>query len=373
MFINQTINHLKIISFLKSFISLSLLIVVVYGCNTGEESFLSKETAQGEWLIQAAHLDNGFYRPITRQLTFKGDSVHLKNLSSENKISYKLEFRQDSLVFDTLVFPIRRYRVNGDKLYFGKWLAHRTMPSDPVDIFSFKKLLLSSYWKNEKGVFHFEKDYKVKYMPKDTDTHLTHCFELVSYEDKVFLLKKGNQLACDRDFQFIEQVLSVSENQIEVFGFVDGDYKKITYNTTAKPQKSVDPVSFQLCNPYINKNYPVDRYYGKGTEYNGGLYHIRKIFAKTYKAPEGSEESGIFQVRFVVNCEGKAGMFEKQAFDYDYNPKEFSDTISNQIFEITKSLQDWFPGRNQRNNEVMDTYIYISFRIKDGKIIRIYP
>ncbi len=352
---------------------LSLVIAVINGCNTGEESFLSKETAHGEWLIQAAHLDNGFYRPITRELSFREDSLHLKSLSVESKTSYKLEFIQDSLLFDTLAFPIRRYRVNGDKLYFGKWLAHRTIPSDPVDTFKFRELLLSSYWENEKGVFYFGKDYKIKYIPKGTDTYLMHCFELISYGDKVFLLKKGNQLACDGDFQFIEQILSVSENQIEAFGFVDGDFKKITYNAVPKPQKSVDPVSFQLCNPYINKNYPVDRYYGKGTEYNGGLYHIRKIFTEAYKVPEGSKESGIFQVRFVVNCKGKAGMFEKQAFDYDYNLKEFSDTISNQIFEITKGLQDWIPGRNQRTNKVMDTYIYISFRIKDGKIIRIYP
>ncbi|WP_299314934.1 hypothetical protein [uncultured Aquimarina sp.] len=156
------------------------------------------------------------------------------------------------------------------------------------------------------------------------------------------------------------------------FGFVDGTFKNIHYQTV-EIQGDVKPVTFQLCNAYININNLSDRYYYKGTTYNGGLYHIRKIFDRQYKAPKNSEEFGIFQVRFVVNCEGKAGIFDHQAFDYDYNLKEFSTEITDQIFEIAKGLQNWIPGRHSKTDQIIDTYKYLSFRIKDGKIIRIYP
>ncbi|MDY8137772.1 hypothetical protein [Aquimarina sp. 2201CG5-10] len=351
-----------------------LTIVNLTSCTIKNEPSFTRENVKGEWLVQAVHMDKDFYRPNSIIMEFNGDTVYYKNIKNEELLGKnKLEFSIDSIGIDSMRLPINKFSVDKNKLQFIKSIAYRLRPRQPLDIKKTKSILSSGYWQNEKGAFRFyEKDQTFEFTPVNSDEYSTHCFELVTYKGHVFLLKKGNRLSCQRDFQFIEEIISVTSDEIETFGFVDGDFKKVKYKPTSKVPES-RPMDFQLCNPYINKNYPRDRYYYQGTEYKGGLYHIRKIFNEKYDPPQDSKESGIYQVRFVVNCEGKAGMFEQQAFDYDYNLKEFSPKISNQIYEITKSLQDWNPGRNSKSNQVIDTYIYLSFRIKDGKIIRIYP
>ncbi|MFD2565467.1 hypothetical protein [Aquimarina rubra] len=319
-------------------------------------------------------MDKDYYKPNTVIMEFIGDSLYYKNLDEERQLAKrKLTYSKDSIAIDTVQIPINKFKIDNDRLQFINSIAHKIVPTDSININSVRDALFSQKWETDQGVFIFEKKGdRLKFIPKKIKGYNRYCFEILSYKNTAFLLKKGNQIACNRDYQFIEQIISVSEKEIVTFGFVDGVFKNIVYKASKVPE-NLKPAVFQLCNQYINKNNPRDRYYYHGTEYNGGLYHIRKIVDQQYNAPEGSKESGIFQVRFVVNCEGKAGMFEHQAFDYDYKLKKFSEAIGNQILEIVKGMQDWIPGRHPKTDQIIDTYIYLSFRIKDGKIIRIYP
>ncbi len=343
-------------------------------CSRDHNLSFNKENVQGEWLVQAIHMDKNYYKPNAFIMEFDGDSLYYKNMDEEKFLAKrKLTFSKDSLKIDTVQLPINKFKVVDNNLHFIRSRASKIISTDSLDVKEVKSILLSNPWKTNKGVFIFENEGdKMRFIPSEKEVYKKYCYEIRSYKGAVFLLKKGNQIACDRDYQFIEQIISVSDNKMITFGFENGTFKRIIY-TNAEVSETAIATKFQLCDLYLNKNNPRDRYYYHGTEYNGGLYHIRKIINQKYKVPENSKESGIFQVRFVVNCEGKAGFFEHQAFDYDYKLKTFSSTISDQIFDITKGLQDWIPGVHPKSNQVIDTYIYLSFRIKDGKIIRIYP
>jgi len=353
------------------FLSIACLSI---SCSRDRTPSFNKESVQGEWLMQAVYMDKDYYKPNTYIVNFSEDSLFYKNIDQEEIVGKrKLKYAKDSIHIDTTRLPIHKFKVSGDQLRFVRSIAHKIIPADPISIAKARDALVSKAWETEKGILIFDgTTNKVKFVEKETKTYRSFCFEMQSYKNAVFLHKKGNQIDCNRDVQFIEQIISISEEEIITFGFVDGVFKNSIYKASKEPE-AIRPVSFQLCNQYIHKNNPRDRYYYHGTEYNGGLYHIRKIVDQHYKAPEKSIESGIFQVRFVVNCEGKAGMFEYQAFDFDYNLKNFSEAISTQIFDITKRLQDWIPGVHPKTNQFIDTYVYLSFRIKDGKIIRIYP
>ena len=343
-------------------------------CSRDDNPSFNKESVRGEWLVQAIHMDKNYYKPNTFFMEFSDDSLYYKNMDEEKALGKrKLTFSKDSLKIDTVQFPIRKFKVIDNNLHFIKSIASKIISTESLDIKKVKNILWSHPWKTNKGVFVFENEGgKMKFIPSQKEGYNKYCYEIRSYKDAVFLLKKGNQISCDRDYQFIEQIISISDEKIVTFGFEDDTFKRIIYQNTEIPETTT-ATEFQLCNLYLNKNNPRDRYYYHGTEYNGGLYHIRKIINEKYKVPENSKESGIFQVRFVVNCEGKAGLFEYQAFDYDYKLKTFSSAISDQIFDITKGLQDWIPGVHPKTNQAIDTYIYLSFRIKDGKITRIYP
>jgi len=348
----------------------SVLSYIWIGCTHPKNESFNQENAQGEWLVQAMHMDKDYYKPNTAIMEFRGDSLYYKNINTEKILAKRrLIYTNDSLTIDTIPIPMNKIKIVGDNLQFVKSLAHKVLNTTSID----ETLLLTNPWKTDQGIFVFEKEENIlKFISNGTTKYHKFCYEILTYNQAVFLHKKGNQLECDRDFQFIEQVVSISNDQMVTFGFRDGTFKNRVYQSI-QTTEDITPVSFQLCNPYLNKNNPADRYYYKGTEYNGGLYHIRKIVNQQYKVPQNSNESGIFQVRFVVNCEGKAGMFEHQAFTYDYELSNFSEEIKQQLLQITRSLQDWIPGRHPHTNQPIDTYIYVSFRIKNGKIIRIYP
>lgn len=359
------------------YLLVGIFVIGLHSCKQKETSSIDENLVQGTWIGGAFKHDKDFYIPSNYVLEFKKDTLYFKNLKGTKSFKNGIQLSKDSITLDTTSYPIRKFYIKNDQLSFlDKIEAHRLIETKTINVQEFEDFLLSKDWQinNESGIFRFSKEEKrLQFINTNSNEYHTYCYEFITFQNALFLIKKGNQLACNQNYQFWEQVLSYDENNIYTFGFRDGGFKKIQYTSVRRSETEIKPVSFQLCNQYINKNFPGDRYYYQGTSYNGGLYHIRKIFKENYKVPDGSTESGIFQVRFVVNCEGKAGMYETQAFDTNYQHKEFSAEVANQIFEITKNLQDWIPGRKPKSDKAIDTYIYLSFRIKNGKIIRIYP
>ncbi|WP_438422502.1 hypothetical protein [Aquimarina macrocephali] len=359
------------------YLLLGIFIIGLNSCKQKEILPIDENSIQGTWIGGAFKYDRDFYLPSNYVLEFKKDTLHFKKLSGTIFFKNSIQFSKDSITLDTTSYPVRKFHIKNDQLNFlDKIEAHRLIAAKAINVQEFEDFLSSKDWKinEETGIFRFSKEEKkLQFINANSYEYYTYCYEFITFQNALFLIKKGNQLACDQNYQFWEQVLSYDEDGIYTFGFRDGEFKKIQYTPVRRSDTEMKPVSFQLCNQYINKNFPGDRYYYQGTAYKGGLYHIRKIFKENYKEPDGNTESGIFQVRFVVNCEGKAGMYETQAFDTNYQHKEFSAEVANQILEITKGLQDWVPGRKPKSDKDIDTYIYLSFRIKNGKIIRIYP
>ncbi len=356
------------IYYLSFFLGLLLLI----GCQ-GSYKGLNQEELEGAWLIAGVEMDIDFYKPSSLILRFKKDSVYYESMKGDILKKSRLLFQKDTVVIDSFKYDKRKVKLKENQLDFIQFKAHRIVETKPLDTIKLREVLLKNDWKDSEGVFQFTTDNKFKLFNEVNESYKQYCYDFKSYHQAYFLIKKGNQLACNRDYQFAEQILSFTGDTLKVFRFENGKFTTHSYTAKPKERHIAKRETFQLCNKYINKNNRYDRYYYKGTRFKGGLYHIRKIVKEHYIAPEQSTATGIFQVRFVVNCEGKAGMFETQAFDYDYNLIDFDADISKQLLAIVKGLQDWTPGKNQQTQLPIDTYIYINFRIKDGKIIRISP
>ncbi|MBO0589824.1 hypothetical protein I2486_00240 [Cellulophaga sp. E16_2] len=134
-------------------------------------------------------------------------------------------------------------------------------------------------------------------------------------------------------------------------------------------QNNEDDFNFKVCNG--NEN--IYQYFNlqKGPEYLGEKCSILKVFNDQYKPIRAISQDGLIRIRFVVNCEGKAGRFRVLQSDNYLNEFKFNKKVVNQLLEITKSVKFWEIYYFRENP--IDYYFYLIFKIEDGQIKEILP
>ena len=133
--------------------------------------------------------------------------------------------------------------------------------------------------------------------------------------------------------------------------------------------KNTDDSTFYLCNPQW-----IPQYYQVGTNYQGGMNAIRKIFNSKYEHVEVKnvkQQTGYITIRFIVNCKGATNRFRMYEVDSLYKPYRFDALITKRLLDITTSLNGWTPGTFQ--NVKTDSYYYLNFKIVRGELKEITP
>jgi hypothetical protein len=133
--------------------------------------------------------------------------------------------------------------------------------------------------------------------------------------------------------------------------------------------EKMDDEAFSLCNGENN----VYQYFntGKGFQYKGEKKTLVRKFDEEYRLIKGEDQNGMIRIRFIVNCEGKAGRFRVLEADNKYQPKKFDTKIVNQLLTITKGLTGWVPMEYQ--DKPIDYYLYLTFKMEEGAIKEILP
>lgn len=131
----------------------------------------------------------------------------------------------------------------------------------------------------------------------------------------------------------------------------------------------IDKLDFKVCNgddkilQYFNL--------GEGPLYSGEKSTILKTFKSKYKPSVDNSQNGLIRIRFIINCEGKAGRFRVLQSDYDYQEIEFDKRIVSQLVDITKGIENW--QICYRSDIPVDYYMYFIFKITDGQLTEILP
>jgi hypothetical protein len=129
----------------------------------------------------------------------------------------------------------------------------------------------------------------------------------------------------------------------------------------------IDDQDFKVCDEEH-----VPQYYS--FENSGVKNHkqdLIEFFKSGYINHNYEAESGYITIRFIVNCEGKAGRVRIQEMDMDYKPKVFTTALSKQLLLLTKSYDKWEIAENQKKK--FDYYYYLTFKVVQGNIILIKP
>ncbi|MEO9511023.1 MAG: hypothetical protein ABJN84_08185 [Flavobacteriaceae bacterium] len=112
--------------------------------------------------------------------------------------------------------------------------------------------------------------------------------------------------------------------------------------------------------------------------YNGAAYrafqgnksHFKKYILKTYEN-KGYSDSGYLNFRFLVNCEGNPGWFEIIQMDLDLNERDLNKYMVRQLLTLTSKPEHW--NTLSFDDNPINYYMYISYRIEDGEIFEILP
>jgi hypothetical protein len=131
----------------------------------------------------------------------------------------------------------------------------------------------------------------------------------------------------------------------------------------------IDELDFTICNGNDN----IIQYFniGEGPVYKGEKSEILKTFKSKFESISGEDQSGLIRIRFVVNCEGKAGRFRVLQSDYEYQEKDFNEKIVSQLLNITKQINNW--EILYKAGKPVDYYMYLIFKITDGQLTEILP
>ena len=132
--------------------------------------------------------------------------------------------------------------------------------------------------------------------------------------------------------------------------------------------KSKDDPAFKRC---MNKDYGFQYYNdSKGYQYNGEKIAIIQALDHL-KLSSSKKTNGSVTIRFLVNCEGKTGLFRVQQMEENYTEAHFDKEFVEKILDFTKSLNGWLPKEYQGHK--IDYYQYLTYKIENGKIAEILP
>lgn len=104
--------------------------------------------------------------------------------------------------------------------------------------------------------------------------------------------------------------------------------------------------------------------------YAGNKKNFRDFILENYKKGD-YDDSGYLNFRFLVTCEGKPGWFETIQVDTEYNSTQFSKQIVSQLQALTAQTKNW--NIITIENNPVDYYMYVSYKLQDGEIIEILP
>jgi len=132
--------------------------------------------------------------------------------------------------------------------------------------------------------------------------------------------------------------------------------------------EQLDSTNFQLCNKEKN----VNQYFHlqEGMQYKGEKIMLVNHFFDQYKQVDVNQ-SGWIRIRFIVNCKGESGRFRIISSYKNYTSQSFDKRITNQLLELTRSLDGW--EIQSKNEKTKDYYQYLIFKIDNGKLIEIMP
>jgi hypothetical protein len=275
-------------------------------------------------------------------------------------LEYYFHFRKDTIHYeisdDNIIFPWDQGVAQSEMSFTFEGSYHRNFSQKA-------KWLRDTVVENRKG-FILERKRNIVTQKSDNSVDSTFATIEDIFLDGIGLFSyHGSDEKNKYKLELVEQFTLADFKKMQ-----DHGVKRIGY---IDPENTLDGKStFELCGA---EDEIADYYNGQlnRAEFKGGKRAIWNFVKPKMDLERWPDASGYLTIRFVVNCNGEAGRFTTDQADFDFNPKQFDKDLVNHFYQILKENKDWSPCIIRGENR--DAYTYITFKLKDGKLIEILP
>lgn len=135
--------------------------------------------------------------------------------------------------------------------------------------------------------------------------------------------------------------------------------------------RNLDDIDLKKCGKGKERPFSFQYYHGtREFDYKGEKI---AIVEKLNKENIHSEKkiNGYITVRFLVNCEGKTGLFRVQHMNSDLENSDLDQELENRLLQFTRSLDGWQP--KEIEGFKVDYYQYLTYKIENGKVSEVLP
>lgn len=337
------------------------------------------EQLVGTWIGESNERDLNSVQPLPFRMTFQADSTVLLALIANGALERKVAWsvKNKAVWIDSSRFGPGQWQLAGDLLKISGWTPFRfhKLINIPFDTAASRQQLMNRVWESDSLRYYLYDNGTVCLENKKTTNRTLHYWQLVSVEQSLFLRVQGSQQETDGNGHFALQFVRLTNKTLTLRGWNGKQWGDTDFVNTQilNPNKTCEPQGFQLCDTYLFK--PDQRY--PYYEYKRGrLGAIRRLVDREFRLVPDVKQSGLVRFRFVVNCQGKAGMFEMLTVDENYERCQFDTRITDQLRQIVEhKITDWEPGKGvgDDTHNIYDTVCLLTFRFKEGQLVEIFP
>lgn len=357
----------------------------------------------GLWFIVCSW--SAFGQPLTHaQLTGKWIGVHTEfgpdaycplpaYLDLQTQGTYRLGLIDDStpalmdtwaLTTDTVRLGTTSYApglvmLTSDILRIGTVfpMTFRRFHDVPIDSAAARKAISNRIWQTDSLLIHLHENGRACLENRMIKQRTTYHWRLARFGESVFILIQGSQYTTGGQYRSIWQITTfgnsgVTKTQFRATGWNGQRVAAEPFGLVRSllPGDSCRANGFQVC----NNCFVQQSTYNIFSLSTAQQYEVQKLMRQHYQPVNQTGQSGLIQVRFVLNCAGEMGMLTMTELDEAYCTYSFDRQITSQLTafcrnQLLRVLANEAPAPEERP----DRAVRLNFRLKDGRLTDIFP
>lgn len=342
----------------------------------------SAQPITGAWVGVTQELDSGFVCPLPMYLDVRADSTYTLSLIDNAARNPRATWAMNGqwLRLDTLLFRPNQVRLTDTELRLtgSSPLLFRRLPlatNAALTEAAVQALLTNRVWQKGTVRYHFHDGGQACLETVGTSDRAIRCWSVIARGGAFFIIVKGNRTDCSRNYDAPMLVEKIENNILTVNVLFDKSTSVVlTALGTLPAGKHCAAAGFQLCSScFYQPNEQANELEKKGPA--GRFYAIRQRLLSVYTPGKQAGQTGLVQVRCMVNCEGQAGLFSAKTYGPDYQLLPSNGPIANKLLSImqTHFATGWQPGRIRSITRPLDYVATINIRLVDGRITDVFP
>jgi hypothetical protein len=336
-------------------------------------SSLAQRALPGTWIGVHAEWESTFFCPLPTYLDLRPDStLHLGMTDHSEPPKIALWWlRGDTLRLDSLVYPPKLWRIDGDLLRLGLLypMVFRRLKDVDINAQLAQKQLVGRVWQTDSLAYQFYESGKVCIENTRTKERIVHCWQAVQRGPSVFLVMRGNQYTCEGNYKPILQLTRVEPDSFSAIGWNGKQVAEMLFRfvRTLSVGDSCRSTGFQPCDNCLLAMYSI-----RVTNANERMYQVRKIVKEQFRSAALPGQSGLIRIQFAVNCRGDVSKLALVGFSETYAPMTFDVHLTDQLQAVCQNqIIPLWQTPDAKTSEYDET-VRFSIRVKDGAITDIF-